>query len=86
MSTKYYRDITDIRNRLQNVKTGDETRNLKILRSEMSALNNASQDVLKNNVFQNYQQFIDASKEISGKNLRNCLEKEGIYSIRKGNI
>ncbi|KAK6010458.1 hypothetical protein OSTOST_24514 [Ostertagia ostertagi] len=31
----------------------------------MNAINHASQEMLKNNVFQNYQQFIDASKEIS---------------------
>ncbi|CAD6184543.1 unnamed protein product [Caenorhabditis auriculariae] len=54
-----------IRDRLKGVKTGEETRKLRALRSEMSALNNASQEMLKNNVFHNYQQFIDSSKEIS---------------------
>ncbi|CAL2027513.1 unnamed protein product [Caenorhabditis brenneri] len=63
-----------IRDRLKGVKIGDETRKLRQLRSEMSALNHASQETLKNNVFRNYQQFIDASKEISH------LERE-IYQI-----
>ncbi|KAJ1373218.1 hypothetical protein KIN20_035571 [Parelaphostrongylus tenuis] len=54
-----------IRDRLKGVRTGDEKKSLQTLRSEMSALNRASQEMLKNNVFQNYQQFIDASKEIS---------------------
>ncbi|CAI5438429.1 unnamed protein product [Caenorhabditis angaria] len=54
-----------IRERLKGVKTGDESRKLRALRSEMNALNTASQETLKNNVFRNYQQFIDASKEIS---------------------
>ncbi|CAO4363640.1 unnamed protein product [Caenorhabditis nigoni] len=63
-----------IRDRLKGVKIGDETRKLRQLRSEMSALNHASQETLKNNVFRNYQQFIDASKEISH------LERE-IYQL-----
>ncbi|CAB3410671.1 unnamed protein product [Caenorhabditis bovis] len=63
-----------IRDRLKGVKTGDETRKLRQLRSEMSALNHASQETLKNNVFRNYQQFIDSSKEISH------LERE-IYQL-----
>ncbi|KHJ86683.1 Vps51/Vps67 [Oesophagostomum dentatum] len=54
-----------IRDRLKGVRTGDETKKLQALRSEMNAINHASQDMLKHNVFQNYQQFIDASKEIS---------------------
>ncbi|EFO83779.1 CRE-EXOC-8 protein [Caenorhabditis remanei] len=63
-----------IRDRLKGVKIGDETRKLRQLRSEMSALNHASQETLKNNVFRNYQQFIDSSKEISH------LERE-IYQL-----
>ncbi|XGW23558.1 hypothetical protein V3C99_005633, partial [Haemonchus contortus] len=54
-----------IRDRLKGVRTGDETKKLHALRTEMNAMNHASQEMLKNNVFQNYQQFIDASKEIS---------------------
>ncbi|VDL63862.1 unnamed protein product [Nippostrongylus brasiliensis] len=54
-----------IRDRLKGVRTGDETKKLQALRTEMNAINHASQEMLKNNVFQNYQQFIDASKEIS---------------------
>ncbi|KAL6731999.1 hypothetical protein Aduo_002808 [Ancylostoma duodenale] len=54
-----------IRDRLKGVRTGDETKKLQALRTEMNAINHASQELLKNNVFQNYQQFIDASKEIS---------------------
>ncbi|EPB76457.1 Vps51/Vps67 [Ancylostoma ceylanicum] len=54
-----------IRDRLKGVRTGDETKKLQVLRTEMNAINHASQELLKNNVFQNYQQFIDASKEIS---------------------
>ncbi|CAJ0594021.1 unnamed protein product [Cylicocyclus nassatus] len=54
-----------IRERLKGVRTGDETNKLQKLRTEMNAINNASQEMLKQNVFQNYQQFIDASKEIS---------------------
>ncbi|KJH41445.1 Vps51/Vps67, partial [Dictyocaulus viviparus] len=54
-----------IRNKLKGVRTGDEKKKLQALRSDMSSLNRASQETLKNNVFQNYQQFIDASKEIS---------------------
>uniref|UniRef100_A0A183FAZ7 TolC family protein n=1 Tax=Heligmosomoides polygyrus TaxID=6339 RepID=A0A183FAZ7_HELPZ len=50
---------------LKGVRTGDETKKLQALRTEMNAINHASQEMLKNNVFQNYQQFIDASKEIS---------------------
>ncbi|CAI2292697.1 unnamed protein product [Caenorhabditis sp. 36 PRJEB53466] len=63
-----------IRDRLKGVKVGDETRKLRQFRSEMSALNHASQETLKNNVFRNYQQFIDASKKIS------LLERE-IYQL-----
>uniref|UniRef100_A0A8R1I7S7 Exo84_C domain-containing protein n=1 Tax=Caenorhabditis japonica TaxID=281687 RepID=A0A8R1I7S7_CAEJA len=63
-----------IRDRLKGIKVGDETRKLRQLRSEMSSLNHASQETLKNNVFRNYQQFIDASKEISH------LERE-IYQL-----
>ncbi|KAK6730258.1 hypothetical protein RB195_006991 [Necator americanus] len=54
-----------IRDRLKGVRTGDETKKLQALRSEMNTINHASQEMLKHNVFQNYQQFIDASKEIS---------------------
>lgn len=50
---------------MKGVRTGDETKKLQALRTEMNAINHASQEMLKNNVFQNYQQFIDASKEIS---------------------
>uniref|UniRef100_A0A0K0DDU7 Exocyst complex component 8 n=1 Tax=Angiostrongylus cantonensis TaxID=6313 RepID=A0A0K0DDU7_ANGCA len=66
--------LSDIRDRLKGVRTGDEKKKLQTLRSEMNALNRASQEMLKNNVFQNYQQFIDASKEIS------YLEQE-IYQL-----
>ncbi|CAI4226648.1 unnamed protein product [Auanema sp. JU1783] len=54
-----------IRERLKDSKLGCESRDLKNLRSEMNAISTATQDVLKNSVFENYQQFIDTSKEIS---------------------
>ncbi|CAJ0574399.1 unnamed protein product, partial [Mesorhabditis spiculigera] len=63
-----------IRQRLHHVKDGQETRQLKALRTEMSAVNHEAQESLKNNVFKDYHQFIDASREISH------LERE-IYQI-----
>ncbi|CAJ0962631.1 unnamed protein product, partial [Mesorhabditis belari] len=63
-----------IRQRLLNVRDGQETRQLKQLRSEMSAVNHEAQESLKNNVFKDYHQFIEASREISH------LERE-IYQI-----
>ena len=58
----------DVRECLQEVKSGDEVKHLRALRSKLNALNNASSDSIRKNVFQNYQQFIETSKEIS----RNC--------------
>ncbi|VDM55059.1 unnamed protein product [Angiostrongylus costaricensis] len=74
MVPMFFSLLSDIRDRLKGVRTGDEKKKLQTLRSEMNALNRASQEMLKNNVFQNYQQFIDASKEIS------YLEQE-IYQL-----
>ncbi|GMR56445.1 hypothetical protein PMAYCL1PPCAC_26640 [Pristionchus mayeri] len=54
-----------INDRLKNVRMGDEARKLQSIRTELAGINQASGEMLRNNVFQNFEQFIDAAKEIS---------------------
>ncbi|KAF8367628.1 exoc-8 [Pristionchus pacificus] len=54
-----------INDRLKNVRMGDEARKLQSIRTELAGINQASSEMLRNNVFQNFEQFIDAAKEIS---------------------
>uniref|UniRef100_A0A915BQF9 Exocyst complex component 8 n=2 Tax=Parascaris univalens TaxID=6257 RepID=A0A915BQF9_PARUN len=63
-----------VREQLKGAKSGDEMRHLHALRSKLHTINAHSIDSIKKNVFLNYQQFIDTSKEISH------LERE-IYEL-----
>ncbi|VDK45121.1 unnamed protein product [Anisakis simplex] len=63
-----------VRDQLKGVKSGDEAQRLHTLRSKLHTLNVQCSDSIKKNVFLNYQQFIDTSKEISH------LERE-IYEL-----
>ncbi|VDD89680.1 unnamed protein product [Enterobius vermicularis] len=51
--------VSYVRECLQEVKSGDEVKHLRALRSKLNALNNASSDSIRKNIFQNYHQFIE---------------------------
>uniref|UniRef100_A0A0N5AU38 Exocyst complex component 8 n=1 Tax=Syphacia muris TaxID=451379 RepID=A0A0N5AU38_9BILA len=57
--------VSFVREHLDGVKNGDEMKKLRELRSKLSVANVASSESIREGVFQNYQQFIGASKEIS---------------------
>ncbi|MFH4983341.1 hypothetical protein AB6A40_010050 [Gnathostoma spinigerum] len=54
-----------LRDYLKDVKSGEEAKQLQQLRNKLNAINSASTETLKKNVFISYQQFIDTAKEVS---------------------
>ncbi|VDN59892.1 unnamed protein product [Dracunculus medinensis] len=64
----------DVRDYLKDVKSGDEIHSLQSLRTKLNAISSQSAESMKKNVFLNYKQFINTSKEISH------LERE-IYEL-----